>query len=377
MRRFLSALVLLSIATAAQAQDRAERLLDELTTAAGVSGHEDQVRRIMLREFRAAGADATTDGLGSAIGTLKGPEGAPKIMLAAHMDEVGLLVKYIADDGFVRFLTIGGWLDQALVDKKWLIHGAHGPVPAVSGIKTVHISRTEDRTKVFSRDELFLDAGARSKEEAEALGIRPGDPVTPAVAFTKLGKGMYAAKAFDDRLGCAVMLEAMRRIASMPHPNTIVAVGTVQEEVGLRGARTSAQTVRPDVGIAVEVGVAGDFPGVGKDQAQEKLGGGPGIFLHDGSMMPNRSLVELIRAVAADKKIPLQSEILSGYSQDASEIQRWSTGTPAVNFTVPVRYLHAFHGVIARDDFDRAVDLLVAVLMRLDAKTVQSLKSFE
>ncbi len=173
------------------------------------------------------------------------------------------------------------------------------------------------------------------------------------------------------------MIEALKRLRALKHPNTILAVGTVQEEIGLRGAHTSSQVVKPDLGICLEVGVAGDYPGVGPDQAQEKLGGGPGLFLHDSSMLPNLKLRDFFFRVAGEKGIPLQPELVTGYGEDGAEMQRWFAGTPAVNFTVPVRYLHSFNGVVRREDFDRAVDLLVEVLMRLDTKTAQELKSFD
>lgn len=367
--------VLLVVVAPASAQDRAEKLLEELTNAPGISGQEGAVRRIVERELRAMGAEYTTDGLGSAIGSFKG-EG-PRIMLAAHMDELGLMVKYVTPEGFVKFLPTGGWFDQALIDKRWIIHASKGPVPGVSGIKTIHVSSPDDRTRVFPREQLFIDVGVRSAAEAEAMGIRPGDQITPDSRFTRLGDAAYAAKAFDDRLGIAIMLEALRRIAAMKHPNTIVAVATVQEEIGLRGAHTSSQLVKPDLGICVEVGVAGDYPGLGPDQAQERLGAGPGIFLHDGSMLPNLKLRDFFQRVAAEKKIPLQTELVTGYGEDGAEMQRWFTGTPAINFTVPVRYLHSFNGVIRREDFDKAVDLLVEVLLRLDAKTVDDIKRFD
>jgi endoglucanase len=367
----------LATAASAAGQDRAEKLVEELTNAPGVPGQEGEVWRIVARELRAAGAEVSTDGLGSAIGVFRGTADSPRIMLAAHMDELGQLVKYVTPDGFVKFLPLGGWFDQALVDKRWIIHTSKGPVAGVSGIKTIHISSSEDRSRVFPREQLFIDVGARSKGEAEALGIHPGDPVTPDSRFSRLGNGFLTAKAFDDRLGLAVMLEAVRRLSAMKHPNAIYAVGTVQEEIGLRGAHTSSQVVKPDVGISVEVGVAGDYPGVGPDQAQEKLGGGPGLFLHDSSMLPNLKLKDFFFRVAAEKGIPLQPELLTGYGEDGAEMQKWSTGTPAVNFTVPVRYLHSFNGVIRREDFDKAVDLLVEVLVRLDAKAVEEIKRHE
>jgi endoglucanase len=374
---FVLAIAFAAAAGPAPAQDRVEKLLEELTNAPGISGQESAVRAIVARELRAMGAAVSTDGLGSVIGEFQGPAVAPRIMLAAHMDELGLMVKYVTADGFVKFLPIGGWFDQALIDKRWIIHSDKGPVPAISGIKTVHISSPADRSRVFPRDELFLDVGARNKADAEAMGIRPGQMITPDSRFARLGDGVYVAKAFDDRLGVAVMLEAVRRLSSTQRAAHIFAVGTVQEEIGLRGAKTSSQVVKPDLGISVEVGVAGDYPGVGPDQAQEKLGGGPGIFLHDSSMLPNAKLRDFFFRVAKEKGIPLQPELLTGYGEDGAEMQKWSTGTPVVNFTVPVRYLHSFNGVIRRDDFERAVDLLVEVLLRLDAKTVAELKSLD
>jgi putative aminopeptidase FrvX len=357
--------------------DRAEALLQELSNAPGISGHEDAVRAIVLRELKAAGADTSTDGLGSAIGVLQGPAGAPRIMLAAHMDELGLLVKHITADGFIKVLPLGGWLDQALIDKRWIIHTSKGPIPGTSGLKTIHITTADEKSRVFPREQIFIDIGARNQADAEAMGVRPGDAIVPDVRFERMGASAYVGKALDDRVGVAVMLEAMRRLSKMNHPNTIYAVGTVQEEVGTRGGHTSSQAIKPDLGIAVEVGVAGDYPGTGPDQAQEKLGAGPGIFIHDSSMLPNRKLSNFFRALAQEKAMPLQTELLTTYGEDASEIQRHAAGTPTINFTVPVRYLHTFNSVIRREDFDRAVDLLVEALMRLDAKTVSNIKSFD
>jgi len=355
-------------------------LLEELTNAPGVSGQEAEVRKIVLRELRAAGAEVSTDGLGSAIGVLRGPAEGPRIMLAAHMDELGLMVKYITADGFVKFLPIGGWFDQALVDKRWIIQTGKGPIIGVVGTSRLFTSRRPRIAAVSfpaSNSSWTWGRAARPKPKPKPLGIRPGDPIIPDSRFARLGDGSYTAKAFDDRLGVAAMLEALRRLAAVKHPNTIVVVGTVQEEIGLRGAHTSSQAVKPDLGICVEVGVAGDYPGVGPDQAQEQLGGGPGLFLHDGSMLPNLKLRDFFFRVAAEKRIRLQPELVTGYGEDGAEMQRWSSGTPAVNFTVPVRYLHSFNGVIRREDFDKAVDLLVEVLLRLDAKAVAELKRFD
>ncbi len=369
--------LLVSFPAHAAGPDRAEKLLEELTNAPGIPGQEEEVRRIVIRELRALGAEVSTDGLGSAIGVLRGSGDGPRIMLAAHLDELGLMVKHITAEGLVKFIPLGGFLDHTLVDKRWVIHTTKGPVKGVSGIKTIHVMPPEERTKMFPRDQLFIDVGARSRAEAEGMGIRPGQAITADSRFERLGEGAYTAKAFDDRVGLAVMLESARRLSPAKHANTIFAVATTQEEIGLRGAKTSSQVVKPDIGISIEAGVAGDFPGMGPDLAQERLGGGPGIYLHDASTLPNLKLRDFFFRVAGEKKIPLQPELLAGYGDDSAEMQKWSTGTPTVNMTVPVRYLHSFNGVIRREDFDKAIDLLVEVVLRMDKKTVEELRRFD
>ena len=162
----------------------------------------------------------------------------------------------ITPNGFLTMQMLGGWLDQALPDQRWIILGSKGPVHAVTGIRDIHVVPAEDRTKVFPRDSLMLDVGAHTPAEAAALGLSPGDPVIPDAPFTDMnGTGNYLGKAWDDRIGCAALLMAMERTAKSPHPNQIFYVATVQEEIGLRGARTAAQIVKPDIGIALEGGI--------------------------------------------------------------------------------------------------------------------------
>jgi endoglucanase len=321
-----------------------------------------------------------TDGLGSLIARLHGTDDEPRIMLAAHMDEVGLMVRYVTPEGFIKFQTLGGWLDQALVNQRWMVITDGGPIPGVTGIKTVHVMPQEARTQVFKREGLFIDVGATSKEDAEErLGIRPGDPIVPDSRFTPLSGGdLYLAKAWDDRVGLGVMVEVMRALkADGPPPNTVYAVSTVQEEVGLRGAQTSTHRVEPDIGINIESGVAGDYPGINADEAQERLGQGPTVFLHDASMLPNLKLRDLFVAVAKETEIPLQFNVLSGYGQDGAEMQRFRAGIPTVNLAVPTRYLHSHNGVISRQDFLHAVRLVTEVVRRLDAETVERLRRFD
>ncbi len=378
MRRFLFCFLLVTPAFARDL-DRIERLLQELTEAHGPSGFEGPVRAIVRREITPLASSVETDGLGSLIATLRGPSESPRVMIAAHMDELGMLVKYVTADGFVKFQTLGGWLDQGLINQRFTILTRKGPVYGITGLKTPHVMSQQERSRVFERDRIFLDVGAANRQDAEErLGIRPGDPIAPDSRFLPLNDGkLYVGKAWDDRVGLAVMIEVMRRLKQNPAPNSVYAVATVQEEIGLRGARTSSFQVKPDIGLSIEVGVAADYPGISQDEAQERLGSGPGIFLHDSSMLPNIKLRDFVADVARERRIPLQFNLLSGYGEDGSEMQRVYGGAPAVNITVPARYLHNHNGVIHRDDFDRAVELVTEVVRRLDAGMVKRLKSFE
>ncbi len=378
-RLILIAAVSLQVAAAAgmalaQVPDRTQALLRELSEAAGPPGFEDDVRRIMVREMKPY-ASITYDGLGSVIAQ-NGSTG-PRIMLDAHMDELGGIVRRTTRDGFLSMQMLGGWLDQALPDQRWIIIGSKGPVLAVTGIRDVHYTPADERTKVTPRDQILLDVGAKSEAELAAMGVEPGDPVVPDSSFAVLnGSRNYVGKAWDDRVGCAVVLEALRRLAASGHPNQLFVAATTQEEVGLRGAQTAAQTIRPDIGISIEGGVTGDSPGGHPEESQVRLGAGPGLFLYDSSEVPNRRLVALAKETAAKIGSPLQFDLAQGYGDDSAEIQRAGGGAPTVNLVVPVRYTHAHNGVMNRDDFDRLVDVVVAMIKRLDAPTVARLRDF-
>ena len=356
-----------------------QRLLEELTNAYGPTGFEGPVRSILQRELAPLADDMTTDGIGSLIARLGKETSGPRVMMAAHMDEVGLMVKHITAEGYIKFQPLGGWLDQSLINQRWAVLTRNGPVYGLTGIKTVHVMTQEARNQLFKRDQMFIDVGAKDREDAEKrLGIRPGDPIAPESRFTLLNDGgSYLAKAWDDRVGLGVMVEVMRVLKESLPPNTVYAVATVQEEVGLRGAHTSSHLVQPDVGINLEAGIAGDFPGMTPDEAQESLGKGPAIFLHDSSMLPNLKLRDLCADVAEQKGMPFQYTVISGYGEDGSEMQRSRSGIPTINIAVPTRYLHSHNGIISRSDFDQAVELVSEVVRRLNEETVEGLKSFD
>lgn len=367
--------VLLALAALLPAQDRVTQLLQQLTAAPGPSGFEEPVRRIMVEQMRPFADQISYDGLGSVIAR-QGAAG-PRIMIDAHMDELGGLIRRIRHDGFLSMQMLGGWLDQALPDQRWVILGAKGPVPAVTTIWDAHITRGDERNRVIPREAIYLDVGARNAAEVAALGIAPGDPVAPVAPFEIMAGGRrYVAKAWDDRVGCAVMLEMMRRLARSPHPNQLYYAATVQEEIGLRGAHTASQLIRPDIGLALEVGIAGDVPGTDPERAQEVLGGGPGLFLYDNSELPNRKLAAYVGHVAAADGIPLQTDLVLGYGDDSAEIQKSNGGVPTVNLVIPTRYTHAHNGMISRADFDRMVNLMVALVEGLDAPAVARIRDF-
>jgi len=378
MKKFLPVFMAMAVAVspvAAQSGDRTQRLLGELADAPGPPGFEEAVRAVMVRELKPLADKVSYDGVGSVIAQ-HGSSG-PKVMLDAHMDELGGVVRRVTPTGYLSMQMLGGWLDQALPDQRWIIIGKKGPVHAVTGIRDIHVVPADERSKVYPRDTLFLDVGAKTPAEVAALGLSPGDPVVPDSPFTVMGKGdRYLGKAWDDRVGLAVIIEALRRLRSTGHPNQLFVVATVQEEVGLRGARTSADLIKPDVGIAIEGGITGDSPGRNPEETQAMLGGGPGIFLYDSSTLPNRKFVRLVDETAQGARIPLQHDLVQGYGDDSAAIQATNGGVPTVNLVVPARYTHAHNGIIDRADFDRMVDLVVALIGKLDATTVADLRDF-
>ena len=359
----------------AQQGDATMRLLQRLADAPGPPGAEDPVRAIMVGEMKPISAAALRyDGMGSVIAQL-GTSG-PRIMVDAHMDELGGMVRRVGANGQLTMQMLGGWLDQALVDQRWVILGSKGPVIAVTGIRDIHVITAGERSEVIPRNSIFLDIGAKNPAEAAALGIEPGDPVVPDAPFTVMnGTQNYLAKAWDDRIGCAVLVQAMQRLAKLPHANQIFFVATTQEEIGLRGARTAANIVKPDLGLAIEGGIANDQGGR-PEETQAHLGGGPGIFLYDSSAIPNRKLVRFVEETAKASGIPLQLDLVQGYGDDSAEMQESGSGAPTLNLVVPVRYTHAHNGIVNRGDFDKTVDLMVDLLQKLDGPAVERIRDF-
>ncbi len=356
--------------------DERLKMLQEITEAPGVPGYEAPVRQV-IRKYLDGVADIEQDGLGSLICRKKGTSERPRIMLAGHMDEIGFMVTLITKEGFVKFQTLGGWWSQVMLAQRVVVKTRAGDVLGIIGSKPPHILTDEERKKVAEHRDMFIDIGASSETEArETFGVRPGDPVIPVSPFAHMANPrLLMAKAWDCRVGCALFIDAIRELAATGHPNTVYGVGTVQEEVGLRGAITSAEVVDPDIGFALEVGIAGDMPGVKDTEAQEKLGQGPVVLLYDASMVPHAGLRNLVVDVAAEEKIPVQFDAMARGGTDAGRIHVHKTGVPSLVIGVPCRYIHSHSSIIHLDDYENTLKLLVAVIKQLDDKVVARLRS--
>ncbi|NWF86673.1 M42 family metallopeptidase [Candidatus Bathyarchaeota archaeon] len=337
--------------------------LEKLSNACGVTGREEEVRSLMKKFLKPHVDEVKEDKLGNVIGIKEGKKNTPKVMLAAHMDEIGLLVKTISKEGFLQFTKIGGIDDRILLAQKVIVYTEKGPLHGIIGSKPPHIQKEEERKKVLTYDELFIDVGAENQEQAKRMGAKIGDPVGFDIKFARIGKDIVIGKALDDRVGCAVMIEAMKQLKGKDC--TVYAVGTVQEEVGLRGATTAAFGICPDVGIALDVTVAGDVPGVREVEAPIKLKKGPSIEIADAGLITHPKVLRLLVDAAEENKIPYQLETGLPGSTDAARISLTREGVPCGVISVPTRYIHSPISLLSLEDVDNAVKLTVAAIQKI------------
>lgn len=351
--------------------DPTEQLLKDLSEAHGVPGYEKEVRSI-VRGLLAPFGQIDQDRVGSIV--CRSGQAGPRVMLAAHLDEIGFMVTHVTDGGFLKFLPLGGWLDQVVLGQRVLIKTHRGDLPGVIGAKPPHLLPQEQRKKLVELKEMYIDIGAVSKEQVEEAGVRLGDPVVPDSPFRSLlGGKVYVGKAFDDRVGLALIIDAMRHFSQAPHPNVLYGVGTVMEEVGLRGAKTASELVDPDVAVILESEICGDVPGIEPHESNIKLGGGPSLVLIEARMIPNLKLRDLAIETAARLGIPLQYSAWLGGATDGGQIHLHRIGVPAIVIGVPARHIHSHSGFISREDYDRALRLVLALVEKLDDSTVTGL----
>jgi len=353
--------------------DFTKNMLKELTETPGVPGYETPIRSV-VRGYLEKFGELTQDKIGSVICRKKGIVDNPRIMLAGHMDEIGFMVKQITAEGFIKFLPLGGWFDQVLLGQRVIVQSGKGDVVGVIGAKPPHLLSPEDREKVVKRKDMYIDIGASSKDEVEKAGIKLGDPIIPRADFVELAGGLtYLSKAFDDRVGTALVISTLKELQNKDHPNTVYGVATVMEEVGVRGATTSVRAVDPDVAIVLESDIAGDVPGIKPDESSIKLGQGPTIILYDARMIPNLRFRDLVLGTAEKIGVPIQLSTIEGGATDGAAIHLHGIGVPTIVIGVAARHIHSHSSIIHRQDYDNAVKLLIALVLRLDANTVASL----
>ncbi|SFB17079.1 MULTISPECIES: M42 family metallopeptidase [unclassified Bacillus (in: firmicutes)] len=351
--------------------DETLTMLKDLTDANGIPGNEREVREVMAKYITPFSDEVTTDGLGSLIAKKVGVENGPKIMVAGHLDEVGFMITNIDEKGFLRFQPVGGWWSQVMLAQRVTIVTRKGHVTGVIGSKPPHILSPEARKKPVEIKDMFIDIGASSRDEAIEWGVRPGDMVVPYFEFTVMNnEKMLLAKAWDNRIGCAIAIDVLKQLKDTAHPNVVYGVGTVQEEVGLRGAKTSAAKIQPDIAFGVDVGIAGDTPGVSEKEAMGKMGKGPQIILYDASMVSHKGLRDLVTDTADEFEIPYQFDAIPGGGTDSGAIHVSHNGVPALSITIATRYIHSHAAMLHRDDYENTVKLIVEVIKKLDQDTV-------
>jgi endoglucanase len=337
--------------------------LEKLSNACGVVGREEEIRELMAKMLKPHVDEVKEDKLGNIIGIKNGKKNLPKLMLAAHMDEIGLMIKTISKEGFLQFTKMGGIDDRILLAQKVMVHTEKGPLHGIIGSKPPHIQKEEERKKIMTYDELFIDIGAETLEEAKKMGAKIGDPVGFDEKFARIGKDIVIGKALDDRVGCAIMVETMARLKKVSC--SVYAVGTVQEEVGLRGATTSAFGIFPDVGIALDVTVAGDMPGVREFEAPVKMRKGPSLSVADAGLITHPKVLRLLVDTAEENKIPYQLETGLAGSTDAARISMAREGVPCGTISVPTRYIHNPTSMLSLKDVENTIKLTVAAVQRV------------
>ncbi|WP_438358029.1 M42 family metallopeptidase [Brevibacillus dissolubilis] len=344
-----------------------------LTEAPGTSGFEGPVRKIMQEYISAYTDEIIYDNLGSIFGVKRGDENGPRIMVAGHMDEVGFMVKSISEKGFISFQTLGGWWGQVLLAQRVQIITEKGPVIGVISSIPPHSLSDDQRAKPMQIKNMYIDIGADSKEDAEAIGIRPGQQVVPICPFTVMAnEKKIMAKAWDNRYGCSLAVELLKDLQENPdNPNIVYSGATVMEEVGPRGARTSANMIQPDIFFALDASPAGDIPGV--SDGFGKLGDGLLMRIMDRSMITHPGLRDLLIDTCEEEGIKYQFFVSSG-GTDAGQVHISNSGIPSAVIGIPSRYIHSHASIIHRDDYEAAKRLLTKVIRKLDRTTVDSLR---
>lgn len=343
--------------------------LERLLNAAGPSGFEVVPARVWREEARGFAQEVWSDVTGNSIASVN-PDGKPRVMLAGHIDEIGLQITYVDEDGFLFFDEIGGWDTQVLVGQRVRVLGREGPVPGVIGKKPIHLLKKEERKKVTKTRDLWVDLGVESAEDAASLGIRIGDPMVLDAGMVRLAGDKIASRAVDNRIGAYVVLEALRLLSEDPPGAAAFAVATVQEEIAYfgGGARSSAFALEPDVALVVDVTFSTDVPDIEKKElGDHRIGGGP--VLSRGSANHPVVFEGLLEAAEAET-IPYTYQAAPRSTRtDADGIHLVRFGVPTGLVSVPNRYMHSPNELVSLGDLERSAQLLAAFVRRLEPTT--------
>lgn len=332
-------------------------LLKTLSELNGTSGDETLVRNFLIEEIKPYVEKIFIDKIGNLIAVKNQSLSGPKVLISAHMDEVALMIVSITNDGFLKFKPVGGIDARILISKTVRIGET---IVGVIGSKAIHLQKLPERQKTLTFEQLYIDIGAQSKEEASNK-VKIGDYAYFISTCEPFGEGLYKGKAFDDRVGCAILVELLKQDYKFP----LVAAFTVQEEVGLRGAKVAAYHIEPDFAIVVEGTVAADVMDKDEEEWVTELGKGPACSIIDRSTLYSPRLVQYMTELAHKNKIPLQFRRGSGGGNDAGKIHLTKSGIPTVSLSVPCRYIHSFVSVINKRDYSECYNLVLALLKDL------------
>ncbi len=336
------------------------KLLSKICETPGAPGYEQRVRELVLRELKGIADEVRVDNMGNVIATRKGKKNK-KAMIAAHMDEIGFIVTHIDDNGFLNFIPLGGFDPKTLTAQRVLVHGRKDVI-GVMGSKPIHMMSAEERTKVVPISDYFIDLGL-PKKEVEKL-VRVGDTVTRERSLIEMGNRVNC-KSLDNRVSVYILLETMRALKNPPYD--VVAVFTVQEEVGIRGAQASALEIQPDFGFGLDTTIAFDVPGAKPHEQVTQLGKGTAIKVMDASTICDYRMVEFMRRTAEKYKIPYQMELLPAGGTDTAGLQRYTPGgSIAGAVSIPTRHIHQVIEMCDKDDISNSIKLLTHCLQDLD-----------
>ncbi|MCM3193560.1 M42 family metallopeptidase [Priestia megaterium] len=347
-------------------------LFKTLTELPGAAGNEHQVRSFMRSQIEPLVDEVIQDGLGSLFGVRYNEEKGPKVMVAGHMDEVGFMVTSVTDKGMLRFQTLGGWWSQVLLAQRVHVVTKKGPITGVIASIPPHLLDESQRNKPMAIKNMMIDVGADSKQEVAEMGIRPGDQIVPICPFTPMAnEKKILAKAWDNRYGCGLAIELLKEVKNEKLPNILYSGATVQEEVGLRGAQSAANMIKPDLFYALDASPANDTSG--DKNAFGQLGKGVLLRIFDRTMVTHRGMREFILDTAETTSIPYQYFVSPG-GTDAGRVHTSNNGVPSAVIGVCSRYIHTHASMIHVDDYAAAKELLVKLVRSTDQTTLDTIK---